>query len=71
MPLYPPATGGSGGSSSLSGLTDVNLTSLADNQKLVYDSTAAKWKNLTAATVTVSASPPSSPKVGDLWFDIS
>lgn len=35
----------SGLSTSLSGLTDVALTSLADGQSLVYDATAQKWVN--------------------------
>ena len=35
----------SGGSSSISTLTDVNLTSLANNQILKYDSTSSKWVN--------------------------
>lgn len=64
-------SGGSGGASSLSQLTDVTITSLQDNQKLVYDGDAAKWKNITSATVFVSATPPSNPKVGDIWYDIS
>lgn len=62
---------GGGGASSLSQLTDVNLTSLGDNQKLVYDASSSKWNNLTMATVTVSATAPVNPKVGDIWFDIS
>lgn len=37
--------GGSGGSSTLSGLSDVALTSLSENQSLVYDATTNKWKN--------------------------
>ena len=42
--VYAP-TGGGGGSSTLAGLTDVSLTSLANNQMLVYDNSASKWKN--------------------------
>ena len=38
-------TGGGGGSSTLAGLTDVNLTSPSDYQALVYDDTDDLWKN--------------------------
>lgn len=33
------------GSGSLSGLSDVNITSIADDNRLVYDSASSKWKN--------------------------
>lgn len=36
---------GSGSASAISDLTDVQLTSLANGEVLVYNSTAAKWKN--------------------------
>jgi len=36
---------GSGSASALADLTDVQLASLANGEVLVYDSTAAKWKN--------------------------
>ena len=36
---------GGGGSSTLSGLTDVDLTNPSDGQMLVYDATAQKWVN--------------------------
>lgn len=39
------AGGGGGGSSTLAGLTDVAISSPTNGQSLVYDSTAAKWKN--------------------------
>jgi len=39
------STGGGGGSSTLSGLTDVNLSSPTDGQALVYDATSSKWVN--------------------------
>jgi hypothetical protein len=68
MPLFSPAQAAA---SAFIDLTDVQLTSLADGQKLIWDATASKWKNSNSATVTVSTTPPSSPKVGDLWFDIS
>lgn len=36
---------GGGGSSSLSGLTDVNISNPSDGQTLVYDATTKKWEN--------------------------
>ena len=39
------STGGGGGSSTLSGLTDVALSSPTNGQALVYDSTSSKWVN--------------------------
>lgn len=36
---------GGGGSSTLAGLTDVDLTNPTDGQTLVYDATAGKWVN--------------------------
>ena len=47
--LYAP-TGGGGGSSSLSGLDDVSLSSLSDGQILKYDSDTSKWVNTHEAT---------------------
>lgn len=37
----------SGGASSLSGLSDVNVASVTDGQALIYDSTSNKWVNET------------------------
>ena len=37
--------GGGGGSSTLAGLSDVNLTNLADGDFLVYDGTEQEWVN--------------------------
>lgn len=37
--------GGGGGSSTLDGLTDVDLQSLEDGQILVYNNTTGKWEN--------------------------
>ena len=37
--------GGGGGSSTLSGLTDVDITSASNGQVLTYDSTSEKWEN--------------------------
>lgn len=59
------------GATTLSGLTDVNAFTPSDGDKLVYDAASKKWRNEPGATVTVSATPPSNPRVGDVWFDIS
>lgn len=45
--------GGGGGSSSLAGLTDVDLTNPTDGQTLVYDATAGKWVNGSGGGVTI------------------
>ena len=39
------SVGGGGGSSTLAGLTDVNLSSPTDGQALVYDANSSKWVN--------------------------
>lgn len=39
------ASSGSGGSSNLSGLSDVNITSVADGDLLRYNGTASEWQN--------------------------
>lgn len=39
-------TNGGGGSSTLSGLTDVTITSPTDGQSLAYDSVTTKWINV-------------------------
>lgn len=39
------AGGGSGGSSTLSGLTDVDISNPTDGQTLVYDAASSKWVN--------------------------
>ena len=44
--------GGGGGSSSLSGLSDVDVANLEDGQALIYSSEDQKWKNGVASSVT-------------------
>jgi len=46
------ANGGAGGASDISDLDDVDIdeTTLADGQLLIYDATAGKWKNVDAPT---------------------
>lgn len=39
------AASGGGGSSTLSGLTDVDISNPTDGQTLVYNATSGKWKN--------------------------
>ena len=46
----PNAGGSGGGASALSGLTDTNITTPANNDILRYDSTASKWKNVNIGT---------------------
>jgi hypothetical protein len=48
--------GGSGGASALSELTDVQLTSLAAGNALIYNDTAEKWVNMALAAVATSGS---------------
>lgn len=54
------STGGSGGSSTIDGLSDVNIYGLADNQILRYDSSTSKWVNEAAGYLD------SSSTLGDL-----
>ena len=46
--------GGSGGSSTLAGLSDVNLEDLANEQIIYYDSTTEKFINITAGAIAES-----------------
>lgn len=45
----PPGSGG--GSTSLAGLSDIQITSLANGHLLQYDSTLGKWKNIALSSV--------------------
>jgi hypothetical protein len=42
--------GGGGGATSLNGLSDVNLTSLANGQIIAYNNTSGQWENQTGIT---------------------
>ena len=44
-----PYLGGGGGSSTLSGLTDTDISTPSDGQVLTYDSAAGKWENANAS----------------------
>lgn len=50
-------------------LADVKLTSAANKEMLQFDGTTRTWVN--GYALTVSATPPSNPKLYDLWYDIS
>jgi len=50
------SAGGGGGASTLDGLSDVTIGTLADNQLLQYNSTNSQWENISAATVVGAAS---------------
>ena len=51
--------GGGGSSTTLSGLTDTDITTPTNGQVLTYDSTAEKWENANPAT-------PATPNLSDL-----
>lgn len=46
-------TASSGGSTTISTLTDVQLTNLGDGQVLLYNSASSKWVNLSLADILV------------------
>ncbi|TXH15053.1 MAG: collagen-like protein [Hyphomicrobiaceae bacterium] len=67
---------GGGGSSSagvsaLSALSDVAITSPEHGDSLVWDEVTSKWINSYIPRVTVSATEPTNPRIGDIWIDIS
>jgi hypothetical protein len=49
-------SGGGGGSSLLSQMTDVNFTSLANNQLIRYDSATSKWVNMNQSALSIAYS---------------
>lgn len=60
----------------VSELYDVKLSSVQNNDVLVWDTANSYWKNVPAtfgssggASVTVSSGPPAISSSGDLWFD--
>lgn len=55
----------SSGASALSGLSDVNLSTLSNGQALIYDSTSSKWINGTNGT-EVEGNPSGGTSSGDL-----
>jgi hypothetical protein len=58
-------TGGSGGSSTLAGLSDVSLSSPTNGQVLTYDSGSSKWKNQAGGGAGSGALPGT---ISDLAF---
>ena len=66
-------SGGSGGSSALSELTDVDLSTLSDGDVLIYDNTNSKWVNESpeeGALVTAVLSKDTMPTAGVEYEDI-
>lgn len=69
------AGGGGGGGGSLSGLSDVTLTSPSNSQALLYQTGASKWENESLATVALTGAysdlsgKPTIPTNGS--FDLS
>lgn len=61
--------GGGGGSSSLAGLSDVNLTSPTDGQVLTYDGNSSKWVNATPSGGGGSFDYSTTEKVIGTWID--
>lgn len=52
------------------GVVGPNGITLADKHTLQYESSTSKWRNKVASGgVTVSATPPATPILGDAWFD--
>jgi hypothetical protein len=63
-------TASGGGSTTLSGLTDVSLASLADGQVLTYDQASSKWKNKAdPGGAPIIDTPPASPTAWDDEFN--
>lgn len=61
-----------GGASTLSSIQDILITDPQNNDLLTYNSSTGKWINKQPSPkITVSATQPSFPVTGDIWFDIS
>ena len=58
-----------GGAGSMSELSDVDLTSVANNNILRYNSTTTNWE--ARAIHTDANTAPSSPLIGDSWYSIT
>ena len=52
---YRRGCGGSGGSSTLAGLTDTDVTGVTDGQTLVWNATTSKWEAHNECCVAVHA----------------
>lgn len=61
--------GGSGGASALSGLTDVDLTNIADGQILKWDATNSKWVNANESSGSSGHTYSTTEQVVGTWID--
>ena len=57
---------GGSGASTLAGLTDTSITTPADGQGLVYDSTTSKWKNAYLSGAKYDSSNTLADIIGDV-----
>lgn len=60
------------GAGDLSELSDVHTATPTDGQVLTWDNTNSRWEPATSAagaSLTVSATAPTSPTLNDLWYD--
>lgn len=62
--------GGGGGSSTLAGLTDVDISNPTDGQTLVYNATSEKWENGESAGVGVLFVSKSQDTLSMTWQQI-
>jgi len=61
-----------GSSARLEDIQNILLTSPVNGDILTYESSSGLWKNKQPSPkITVSATAPTSPSTGDIWFDIS
>lgn len=59
----------SSGAVELNDLTDVTIVAPSDERVLEYDDTTSQW--IVGKRIAVGEIQPSSPREGDLWFDMS
>jgi hypothetical protein len=61
-----------GSSARLEDIQNILFTNVTNGDILTYESSSGLWKNKQPSPkITVSATQPSSPTTGDIWFDIS
>lgn len=61
-----------GSSTRLEDIQNILFTNVTNGDILTYESSSGLWKNKQPSPkITVSATQPSSPATGDIWFDIS
>lgn len=61
---------GGGGSSTLSGLTDVDISNPSNGQTLVYNSTSGKWENGAGGGVLALHENPQTGALDKTWQEI-